>query len=193
MSYKLCKILFAEHIVLEFAECIISCFDVFANGEREMFAELLRFCLRFEDCIYFSPILMKDTADLCRNCLCHQNKAVVIRVRAVHRTAILICSAEDAFAVDVIDVLIALCACIAVGIHDYVESLVVFLRFFQKVGLGQNDIRNVGLCCARACTISSAPIGPDHSADVFRERRFADDIVKLGGGNAGEGGYIEEL
>ena len=33
---------FAEHIILSFAENIISRFDVFANGTMELFAERLR-------------------------------------------------------------------------------------------------------------------------------------------------------
>ena len=35
------KILFIEHIVFGFAVCIISRFDVFANGGEKLFAELL--------------------------------------------------------------------------------------------------------------------------------------------------------
>ena len=41
-----CEIAFAEHIVLEFNKCIISRFDVFANGLRQLFAKKLRMLLR---------------------------------------------------------------------------------------------------------------------------------------------------
>ena len=48
LSYKLCKILFAEHIVLEFTECIILHFDVFANGLLEKFKECLHLVIGYE-------------------------------------------------------------------------------------------------------------------------------------------------
>ena len=36
------KILFVEHIVFDFAECIISYFEMFANGAGKLFAKRLR-------------------------------------------------------------------------------------------------------------------------------------------------------
>ena len=36
------KILFVEHIIFGFAECIISRFEVFAKGKWELFAKRLR-------------------------------------------------------------------------------------------------------------------------------------------------------
>ena len=44
-SIHIAKSLLAEHIVLEFAECIILRFDVFANMAGALFAERLRFVL----------------------------------------------------------------------------------------------------------------------------------------------------
>ena len=41
-----CKILFAEHIIFGFAECIIPRFDVFANRTGDLFTERLRLVTR---------------------------------------------------------------------------------------------------------------------------------------------------
>ena len=51
------KIIFAEHIVLSFADCIIARLDVLANGQERLFAEGLQI-----DFLQVMPLSM-DTAE----------------------------------------------------------------------------------------------------------------------------------
>ena len=51
-----CKIIFAEHIVLSFADCIIARLNVFANGQERLFAEGLQI-----DFLQVTPMSMDTT------------------------------------------------------------------------------------------------------------------------------------
>mgnify|MGYP003503960802 CR=1 FL=1 len=92
-----CKNLFNEHIVFSFYECIISCFDVFANGLLEKFTMRLQL---IED--YKLVCLVIRNNILCRQINESQERAtdeiqriVLPRAASVSRKLLLRYSAGD--------------------------------------------------------------------------------------------------